>query len=403
VAATKNTIGTDSSSVTAIYNIGIFCWAILCRRNLVRFKVCLIDILVLTLALLILLPNLGAYGAYESIAASTRILVGYYLVRSLKSTEIPIFLRYCFMLGLGTLVICLLQMPSTLRHWQTEFSRPQISGDTANPVIFGLFVGLFAIQTIATMEVRQLTGLQKLWCLSLIAISIFSLSVFGGKTNLISVCLIGLGSVLLCPLLSIKGRVLGICIFFLTVTAAVSVAPRNILAFYDLVNFTEIVEATESPLSSPVIDPANREISEGDIGVDPNNTAAVRVVLIRIGFDLFCNNILFGYGPMVNMNPHSAHAQMLFEYGIFAGVIFIVIGASVIFKLSRRAFGLSAKLKGVSWILLVLIVEVVIYNEVLGSVTNLLQYFMLLGAAVVLTLEVRAKARHTHLSRPWLQ
>ena len=399
VAASKDALGVEGSSVTVIYNLVILVWAILCRGNLGNFKICLLDALVLALIILIALPHIGANGSYDNLTASARIFLGYFLARSLDSTEIPRFLRYCFVLGLGTLAICLLQMPATLLHWQTEFSRPQISGDTANPVIFGFFISLFAIQTVAIMESRSRTRLQRLWCILLVITSVFILSVFGGKTNLISVCLVGLGSVIMCPWFSIKRRMLWTSMFILTVAMIIAVAPKNIVAFYDLVNVAEVVEATECPLNSIVIDPLNREISQSDIGVDPNNTAAVRVVLLRIGFNLFCENVLFGYGPMLNMNPHSATAQILFEYGVLAFVVFITIGVAVIYKLSRCSVDVNGMIRGDSWIVLLLFIDLLIYNEILGSATNLLQHFMLVGAAVALTVENRLQTQSRQADR----
>ena len=85
IAASKDALGVEGSSVTVIYSLVILVWAFLCRGSLENFKICLLDVLVLALIILIALPHIGANGSYDSFTASARILLGYFLARSLDS------------------------------------------------------------------------------------------------------------------------------------------------------------------------------------------------------------------------------------------------------------------------------------------------------------------------------
>ena len=385
----------ESSGLTIASNLALLVWAFFSGgvlRVTNKYRVCLADILVLMISILIVVHRAAVSGMTKaSFSIALNILVGYYLTRRLRGNEIASLLRIMFVCGFGVMAIAFTNLPQVWDSWQTEYARPLLYGSRANTVIFAYYVGLFAVHLFAILQRPINDNRVNIQLILLLVGSMLVLVAFSGKTTLAAVSIIG-GVLIVASYWSPKRlRIFWFCGFVAVGTLFLARAPEKLLNFYAFVNVKEIIEATSIPIIPQVIDPDS--VITSDIGVDENNSMAIRIMLIRNGFYFFRESFLFGYGPDKQIVPHSTIIQIFYEYGIVAGAAFVALLLQVISKLKKIAYDTKAVLRNEAWILMAVYIYVVIYDQVLGSVANLSQFFILTGAAVTaIAAEKRLKA-----------
>lgn len=382
-------LGLENKALTVGGNavfLGWALWVATFHRSASRFVFCWTDAFVGAFVLLVTAHYIWVRGiTLSGVSFAVNIVAAYWVSRRLFRSEIAGVIRVFFLFGLSVLIISLINLPFVFDNWRTESGRPSVLGSRANTVILSCFVGLFAVQLIAQMQ-RPMAGNRKiLVTLNVLFAAMIVLVAYSGKTSLIAASIIG-GALITFSRWSMKRvRMTWLAYFLGAGLLGFIAAPDRLVNFYAYADVSGMIEAT----SAPFIAYDGDDLAEP--GVDDSNTMAIRIVHIRDGFSVFRENLLFGYGPDRKRLPHSTLLQVFFEYGCIAGLAFIAIIGAVVWQLTRIAYDSSATLRNEAWILLGLYLYVVLYDQVLGSVANLAQLFLLTGTAVALVTSEKRK------------
>ena len=389
-------LGLENNALTVGGNAVVLGWAIWVatfHRSASRFVFCWTDAFVGAFLLLVTVHYIWARGVTVSVVSlSVNIVAAYWVSRRLFPSEIAGVIKVFFFCGVFVLIIALFNLPFVLDSWRTEFGRPLVLGSKANTVIIACYVGFFAVQLIAQMQ-RPVAGNRRiLSTLSVLFVLVIVLIAYSGKTSLIAASLIS-GALIAFSEWSMKRvRMTWFVCFLGAGMLGFAAAPDKLVTFYAYADVSGMIEATNVSVTAYDAD------YSAESGVDDSNTMAIRIVYIRDGFSAFRENLLFGYGPDRKRLPHSTLLQVFFEYGCIAGLAFIAIIGAVVWQLRRIAYDSSATLRNEAWILLGLYLYVVLYDQVLGSVANLAQLFLLTGAAVALVTSEKRRGVRLHKS-----
>jgi len=368
---------------TILFNIILFCWALLVGLiKAQRIKaLSLLDIIVICLFLTII----GRYGAAGQVSGKMiflflGILIPYLCARTISLKELNGFLKWLYCFGAGVFLIGLVCLPSVWRSWEIEAGRPLLFGSRANTVITSGGVGSFLVMTFAYILRPKSKQRFSIVMWLLIPIALYMLIEFSGKTTLITAILIGIGLGAFAHWVARSFRIAMIWLFLGSSAIGIAMAPEYLIQYYSFASVKGMYESLSTPLRNDSYSASLDDTTE--LGVDDNNTMAVRIVAIRNALEQFVKNPAFGYGPDRYMVPHSTVVQVFCEYGGFAGIVFVVLILRVLKGLLRISFDMHSPIQNEAWIVMALYLYIFIDDQLLGSVANMGPFMILNGVAV---------------------
>lgn len=369
----------ENPIVTIIYLSTAYSWAFasILLSGRVGFKINSLDIWVGILFIIIAEGYVASLGLNkEFIFMVFNLVINYLLARHLRFKELPRFYWFLFIALTQILAYGLLNLPLIFQDWQSSTLKPTLFGTGASLSTLGTEMGFFLTLTITLLPLIKNTNVKFVSVLLAILAAIILL-LSSARTAIIA-CGLALLIYLIINKLISKRRKFYIVIFALaTLFIFLFIAPQNLKDFNRFENTTDLINNLTTPLNSQ----DNLDVDSNFIDSE-NNTLGIRVLIIRSCLVKFSDNILLGYGPGRLFIPHNAFLQIVFEHGLFAGAICVLICLKIIYELLRIMKFTCDISRHYAMILMSIFIYNLIYLQVLGTTLTMDRFFILIGISV---------------------
>jgi hypothetical protein len=370
----------DQNSIVTIiylctaYSLGL---ASILLSGRMGFKVNYLDIWIGILIVIIAAGYVTSLGiAKELVFILLYLVLNYLLARHLRFTELSRFFWVLFFALIQILAYGLLNLPSIYQDWQSSNLRPTLFGTGASLSALGADMGLCLVLAINLLPLIKGAKVKFLvLLLAMLAETILLLSC--ARTAIISSALVLL--IYLSNIKTISTQKKFCMLFFACATLLILqlVEPKNMKEFNQTESSAELIYALTTPLNSQDNLTVDSEFIDSE-----GSTLGTRLLIIRSCLVKFSENMLLGYGPVRLPLPHNAFLQVIFEHGLFAGAILILICSKIIYELLSIIKLASDITRQYATMLVSLLIYILLYLQVLGTTLTMNRLFILIGVSV---------------------
>ena len=372
----------DSAATYAYFFIA-YGWAIACTKLSRKLQRTSLDTWVGILVTII------ALGYFENSGISKQLLfvmllgLNYVIGRHIRYEQLSNWYKFITTFGILTLALSAPELPKFFEAWQVGSLRPELYGGSAYASAFAYSMGLLLIAIVGWW----LPSTRSKTILYLLVLLISIIIIYSSARIAMVACATALVILLSYhERMSLKKKsfivISGIGLA-LTIWTAL---PESYKEFNSLAEDSNLISLLTEPIGAR--DTLSREYDE--VEFTSQNTVGVRIEIIRSNLAHFFKYPIFGYGPDKLIIPHNSFLQVLFEHGVFAGVILGSIWLRILF-LMFRLISRTNKIAKRSLVLLIsMFIYMLLYSAVMGTTLTMASLFLLMGVIVSVVTNVES-------------
>jgi O-antigen ligase len=363
----------DSTAVLSYLTLA-YGWAIMSAFSSRKIRITVFDIWLWILITIIACGYLVSSGICKELVFVLLLGVSYTIGRHTRYSQLPSLYKCILAVGIVALGISVPELPRFFSSWHEGSRRPEMYGTAAYGSAYGSSMAMLLITIIG----RLVSGGRFKIMMGLLAL-ILSLIILNSSARIaILSCAVSIGILFyFSPFMKPRKKILiGICCVALAL-AIIGLMPEGYKSFNSLEE-NDIISLLTSPLSSE----DTLSLDSNAMDIETTNSVEVRIAIIRSCLNRFLQNPIVGYGPNRLIIPHNSFLQVLFEHGLFAGVVLGVILLKSIFLLVCLIKKTNKIARHYLCLLLSLFIYMLMYSSVMGATLTMAGIFLFTGIVI---------------------
>jgi O-antigen ligase len=365
----------ENSAATYIYFFIAYGWAIICTKLSRKFQITSLDTWVGILITIIALGYFENSGISKQLLFVALLGLNYVIGRHIRYEQLSNWYKFITTFGILTLALSIPELPKFFEAWQVGSLRPALYGGSAYASAFAYSMGLLLLAIVGWwLPSTRSKSIPYLLVLLLSTIIIYSSARIAILSCATAIVILLYYHESMSPKKKLFFASFGV-VLALTIWTTL---PQSYKEFNSLTEDSNLIALLTEPIGAG--DALSGQFDEAVF--TSQNTVSMRIEIIRSCLVQFLKHPIFGYGPDTLIIPHNSFLQVLFEHGIFAGVILGSIWLRIIFRMFQLISSANRIVQRHLVLLISMFIYMLLYSAVMGTTLTMASLFLLMGIIV---------------------